>query len=155
MMSSVVTRRRCSKVLLVDEHDRVLLLSGIDRTKPDMVPWWFPVGGEAEPTETLSEAAIRETLEETGREITDPGPVVFTRRFTWEFEGQHYDQEESFFLVRTTTFEPQSVGWTDTEAATIQEWRWWSVDELRSTESQVFPEDLADHLERLLGPDSP
>jgi 8-oxo-dGTP pyrophosphatase MutT (NUDIX family) len=149
-MSVVAETRQCSKVLLVDERDRVLLFSGIDRTKPDVPPWWFPVGGGLEPTETPSHGAIRETREETGLAITDPGPIVFTRRFTWDFEGQEYEQEEWFFLVRTPTFEPTSSEWTDTEAATIQGWRWWSVDELRTTECKVFPEDLADQLERVL-----
>jgi 8-oxo-dGTP diphosphatase len=62
----VTETRVCAKVLLVDERDRVLLLSGIDRTKPDMSPWWFPVGGSIESGETLAEAAVREVLEETG-----------------------------------------------------------------------------------------
>jgi 8-oxo-dGTP pyrophosphatase MutT (NUDIX family) len=146
----VTETRVCAKVLLVDERDRVLLLSGIDRTKPDMSPWWFPVGGSIESGETLAEAAVREVLEETGLVIDDPGPLVFTRQVTWDFEGSQYDQEESYFLVRTTTFEPTSDGWTDVEAATIRGWRWWSMDELRSTDHTVFPEDLAGHLGRLL-----
>lgn len=135
---------------MVDEHDRVLLLSGIDRTKPDLAPWWFCVGGSLEAGETASDAAIRETREETGLEITDPGPVVFTRRFTWDFEGSHYDQEEWFFFVRTTAFEPSPQGWTDNEAATVLDWRWWTVEELRTTACTVFPETLADELERLV-----
>jgi 8-oxo-dGTP pyrophosphatase MutT (NUDIX family) len=146
----VAQTRRCSKVLLVDERDRVLLFSGIDRTKPDVPPWWFPVGGALEPGETAARAAVRETREETGLVIADPGPVVFTRRFVWDFEGRTYDQEEWFFLVRTTTFEPTSGGWTDTEAATIRGWRWWTVDELRTTGQVVFPDDLAHHLDRLV-----
>lgn len=148
-MEAMTEKRQCSKVLLIDEQDRVVLFSGIDRTKPDVPPWWFPVGGKLEPTETPSQAAIRETREETGLSITDPGPVVFTRQFTWDFDG-HYDQEEWFFLVRTTTFEPMSNEWTDVEAATFRGSRWWSIDELRTTEHQVFPQDLADQLERLL-----
>ena len=146
----MAARRQCSKVLLVDEHGRVLLFSGIDRTRPDVPPWWFPVGGALEANETLARAAIRETREETGLAITDPGPVVFSRRFLWEFEGQEFDQEEWFFVVRTPTFEPISSGWTDTEVATIRGWRWWSIEDLRSTRDDVFPEDLADQLERLL-----
>lgn len=86
-MEVMTEKRQCSKVLLVDEWDRVLLFSSIDRTKPDVPPWWFPVGGELEPTETPSQAAIRETREETGLSITEPGPVVFTRRFTWGLRG--------------------------------------------------------------------
>ena len=99
-------KRPCAKVLLVDEDDRVLLFSGIDRTKPDVPPWWFPVGGALEPGETFAEAAVRETLEETGLRIDDPGPVVFTRSFRWDFEGTDYDQEERYFLVRVRSFTP-------------------------------------------------
>lgn len=143
-------RRPAAKVLLVDETRRVLLFSGIDRTKLDIPPWWFAVGGSLEPGETPQEAAIRETREETGLVIDDPGPIVFTRRFRWDFEGQHYDQEEWFFLVRTPMFEPSSSEWTDMESATFRGHRWWSIDELRATTETVFPEDLAAQLERLL-----
>jgi 8-oxo-dGTP pyrophosphatase MutT (NUDIX family) len=146
----VATRRPSAKVLLVDDDRRVLLFSGIDRTKPEVPPWWFAVGGGLEPGEAPEDAAVRETHEETGLLIGDPGPVVFTRRFTWDFEGEEYDQEESFFLVRIATFEPSRDGWSDTETATMREHRWWSIEELRATNEVVFPEDLADQLERLV-----
>jgi hypothetical protein len=77
---------------------------------------------------------------------------VFTRSFRWDFEGTDYEQDESFFLVRVRSFSPASDAWTDTEAATIRGTRWWSIDELRSTDDAVFPEDIADQLERLLRP---
>lgn len=147
----MAAKRECSKVLLVDEQNRVLHFSGIDRTKPDIPAWWFPVGGALEPGESPAEAAIRETREETGLKIADPGPVVFTRSFHWNFEGEEYDQAEWFFLVRVEGFSPVSTAWTDTEVATIRGTRWWSIEELRSTDEQVFPEDIADHLEQLLG----
>lgn len=83
--------------------------------------------------ETPEDAAIREVFEETGLVVDDPGPIVFTRTFTWEFEGTEYDQEEWFFLVRTPTFEPDATRWTVTESATFRGHRWWSIDELRST----------------------
>jgi 8-oxo-dGTP pyrophosphatase MutT (NUDIX family) len=137
-------------VLLVDEQERVLLFSGIDRTKPELRPWWFTVGGRLEAGETHAQAAVRETFEETGLAIGDPGPVVFTRSFRWEFEGRTFDQEESFYFIRVVRFTPTSADWTETEAATIKDMRWWSVEELRSTDEVVFPEDLAAQLERLL-----
>lgn len=142
--------RRCSKVLLVDEQERVLLFSGVDRTKPARRPWWFPVGGGLEHGETHAQAAVRETFEEAGLTIGDPGPVVFTRSFRWDFEGQVYDQEECFYFVRVSSFIPAPAAWTETEAATIREMRWWSVEEIRSTDEDVFPEDLAVQLGRLL-----
>ena len=143
-------RRLCSKVLLVDERDRVLLFSGIDRTKPEVPPCWFPVGGGLEEGETPEQAAIRESFEETGLVIEHPGPIVFTRQLSWDFEGTEYDQYEWFFFVRTDGFEPSATAWTDVESATIRGHRWWSVDELRATDEAVFPEDLVPRLERLL-----
>lgn len=142
--------RRCAKVLLVDERERVLLFRGIDRTKPQLRPWWFAVGGRLEAGETFAQAAVRETFEETGLTIGDPGTVVFTRSFRWEFEGQVYDQEERFYLVRVANFVPTPDAWTETEAATIREMRWWSVEELASTDEVVFPDDLGARLARLL-----
>lgn len=126
----------------------MLLFSGIDRTKPDVAPWWFAVGGGLHANETPEGAAVREVREETGLSIVDPGLVVFTRRFEWDFEGQAYDQEEAYFLVRTRSFEPVRTGWTETEAATIRGHRWWTIDELRATHDVVYPEALADLLER-------
>lgn len=137
-------------MLIVDERCHVLLFSGIDRTKPHVPPVWFPVGGAIEQDETPRTAAIREVLEETGLVIDDPGPVVFTREVSWDFEGTEYDQQEWFFLVRTSRFEPASTQWTDTELATLRGHRWWSIGELRTTDETIFPEDLASQLERLV-----
>ncbi|MGE0880868.1 MAG: NUDIX hydrolase [Acidimicrobiia bacterium] len=134
----MIEQRSCSRILLVDDEDRILLFSGIDRSKPDVAAVWFTVGGSREPGETPEQAAIRETREETGLVVDDPGPVVFSRQFRWDFEGHEYDQVEWFFLVRTTRFEPSTVGWTEVEAATIQHSRWWTIDELREMELTRF-----------------
>ena len=144
--------RRAAKVLLVDEHHRVLLFCGIDRTRPEVAPCWFAVGGEIEPGETPASAAVRELFEETGLRIVDPGPVIMTRRFAWDFEGSAYDQEEKYFLVRTDEFEPVDEGWSRTERATLTGHRWWAVDDLQTTNEKVYPEGLADLLPTLLEP---
>lgn len=143
-------RRVCAKVLLIDPNDRVLLFSGIDRTLADDPPVWFLVGGAAEDDETLEAAAVRETGEETGFEIGDVGPPLLTRRFDWVFEGQAYDQEETYFLVRVPGEPPTDGRWTDVETATIIGHRWWTIEELRRTDETVYPEGLADILERFL-----
>lgn len=151
----VATPRRSAKALIIDEDHRVLLFRGRDRTRVDVPPWWFPVGGGLQPGETPALGAVREVQEETGLSIEDPGPVAFTRRFTWEFEGTPYDQEESYFVVRTSSFDPDTAGWTATERATILGYRWWSVDDLRTTDETVYPAELADLLERLADPSGP
>jgi 8-oxo-dGTP pyrophosphatase MutT (NUDIX family) len=142
--------RRTAKVLLVNPDGRVLLFRGFDRTTPEKPPWWFAVGGALNEGEDLSAAAVREVFEETGLRITDPGPVVMTRRFEWEFEGSRYDQEEAYFLVRTEPFTPMSAGWSETERATLIDHKWWSIEELRGATDIVYPEKLADLLDNLI-----
>lgn len=155
MMAAVSRRsRRAAKVLVVDERQRVLLFCGIDRTRPDVAPWWFAVGGALEAGEDPASAAVRELFEETGLRISHPGPEIMTRRFAWDFEGSAYDQEETYFLVRTSEFVPSAAGWSDTERATMVSHRWWSIDELRATTETVYPEGLADLLQQLLRDDS-
>jgi 8-oxo-dGTP pyrophosphatase MutT (NUDIX family) len=142
----VIVKRQCAKVLIVDDGNRVLLLSGVDRTKPDVPAWWFAVGGRLGPGESPGQAAIRETHEETGLLISDPGPVVFTHRFMWDFEGSDIDQEEWFFVVRAEHFEPSPAALTEVEKATLRGHRWWSLEELRTTTEAVYPEALVEIL---------
>lgn len=58
-----------------------------------MPPYSFPRSA-VDDGETVEAAAIWETTEETGFEIADAGPVLFTRSFHWVFEGRSYDQEK-------------------------------------------------------------
>ena len=111
---------------------------------------WFPVVGAVEDGETLDEAAVRETGEETGFEIGVVGPPLFTRGFQWVFDGTAYDQEETCFLVRISGEPPTDGRWSEVEKATIVGHRWWTVEELRCTDEAVYPEGLADILERFL-----
>jgi hypothetical protein len=55
--------RPSAKVLLIDEEGRLLLLRGIDRTKPEIAPWWFPVGGGLETGQWWSVADLHTTTE--------------------------------------------------------------------------------------------
>ena len=76
----------------------MLLLHGWDPYHPD-APFWFTIGGAAEPGETLPEAAARELLEEVGIAV-DPAllgaPIaVAAIMFTWA--GMLFDQDQTFF----------------------------------------------------------
>jgi hypothetical protein len=46
-------------------------------------------------------------------------------------------------------FEPVAARWSDTEYATMRGHRWWSIEELRATTEPVYPDGLAERVERL------
>jgi 8-oxo-dGTP pyrophosphatase MutT (NUDIX family) len=138
-------------VLLLDPDGRVLLFSGVDPSEPSRPPIWFPVGGGVDQGETLEEAAVREVKEETGLLISDLGPMVMTRHVDFTFDGDSYDQYESYFAVRTDAFAPDPMGWSEVEQRVMVGSRWWSLDDLRATDATIYPERLAELLEQLLG----
>ena len=149
-MRMAEVKRVSAKVLLIDPEGRVLLFRGVDPTEPSRPPIWFPVGGALDEGETLEEAAVREAEEETGLRIDELGPAVLTRHVEFAFEGNLYDQDETYFAVRTDGFTPDSKGWTETERNVMVGSRWWSLDDLRTTDEIVFPENLAELVEQLL-----
>lgn len=146
--------RRGARVIVLDEHDRVLLVRGHDADQPDR-SWWFTLGGGIDPGESARDAAIREVREESGV-VLDPAQVVgpvFTRSAVFDFFSAHCRQDEEIFLARvpSTAFVAEDrSGWTPLELDVIDELRWWSLPELARVEIEVFPEGLAALVEPLL-----
>jgi 8-oxo-dGTP pyrophosphatase MutT (NUDIX family) len=143
-------KRRSAKVLLLDPDGRVLLFNGVDPAQPSRAAIWFPAGGGIDQGETVQEAAVREVMQETGLLISDLGPVVMTRHANFTFDGDSYDQYETYFAVQTGAFEPDPRRWTETEQRVMVCSRWWSLDQLRTTDETVYPERLAELIVQLL-----
>ncbi|WP_423924036.1 NUDIX hydrolase [Frigoribacterium sp. 2-23] len=135
--------RATSRLLVVDEHDRVLLMDTVAPHTGRPTRWITP-GGGVDPGEDHRQAAIRELFEETGQVITDPGPVVRVDDFEtpWD-EADHTHGHAEFFVVRLPHFEVVDAHWTDEERTDIVASRWWTADELESTDEPVEPTDLA------------
>jgi 8-oxo-dGTP pyrophosphatase MutT (NUDIX family) len=144
-----VRRRTVARVLLLDDSDRVLLFEGIDPWVPE-VRFWFTPGGGAEGDESLEQAAARELQEETGLTGVALGPVVWTRRSRFTFEGEQLDQRESFFLARVPRWEVDTSGFDALEQRAVLGHRWWTLAELASTAETLFPSGLSDALTDLL-----
>jgi 8-oxo-dGTP pyrophosphatase MutT (NUDIX family) len=142
--------RESAKVLLVTPDLEVLLLSAVDPLQPDRPSHWFPVGGGVEDGESLESAAIREVQEETGLVVADVGEPLMTRHASFDFEGEHFEQDETYYLASVVRFELNTEGWTEVERRSVSGYRWWTLEELRTTDETVFPENLANVVERAM-----
>ena len=143
MTAGDVVRRQAGRVLVLDAAGRVLLLHGYDPAEPDR-PYWFTVGGGAEPYESLAEAAVRELREETGlkAEPADLGDPVWHEVAEFSFDGTRYRQEQDFFLLRVGAPDVSADGLGDEEAAVIDGHRWWTLAELEVTAERYYPLEL-------------
>ncbi|MDH6536703.1 NUDIX hydrolase [Aurantimicrobium minutum] len=135
--------RRVSRVVLLDENDRfLLLLTASPRLQTPVVRWLTP-GGGVEDHESHAEGAIRELFEETGLRVESVGDPI------WSIEGQsifndgHVQSTYSeYFVVRTTSFELTNENWMDNEFVDITDVRWWTVEELNTSVEKYSPEPL-------------
>jgi 8-oxo-dGTP pyrophosphatase MutT (NUDIX family) len=136
-------------MVVVDATDRVLLLRGGDPRRPGPAVWHTP-GGGIDPGESPERAALRELAEEVGLELDSPGPLVWTRRFQFSFDGVRYDQDEVFYFTRIDSHEVDDSRHTPLERRYLSGHRWFSVSELEQFDELVAPPDLAEQLDRLL-----
>jgi 8-oxo-dGTP pyrophosphatase MutT (NUDIX family) len=138
-------RRNTARVLPVDREGRVLLLHGWDPLRPDD-PFWFTIGGAAEPGESLPAAAARELREEVGI-VVDPdrlGEPVEAAAIAFSWGGVRFEQDQTFFAVAVDGDAEVSFAAQDPlELATIDKHGW------------LRPEDLEGGAERPADPEIP
>jgi 8-oxo-dGTP pyrophosphatase MutT (NUDIX family) len=139
--------RRASRVLVVDEAGRVLLLHGFDPARPRH-GYWFTVGGGLDPDESSVQGAVRELFEETGLRVSaeELGAPVWREVTEFPFDGQRYRQQQEFYLLRVPVWEIDTTGFNEVERASVDGYRWWTVEELAGTTERFYPAELPDLL---------
>ena len=142
--------RLTSRILVIDDDDRVLLFFTKGSVAAQATRWITPGGGVDE-GESHHDAACRELFEETGRVVDDLGDPIWSYDFAVDYAGGDHDTGHAeYYLLHTPAFTPDSTNWTDDEKVDVLEHRWWTLDELRATTEPYdpvsLPELLATHV---------
>lgn len=146
--------RLAGRVLLLDPGGRILLVHEVIHTGH---PHWLTPGGGVESDEGPAAAAVREVFEETGIVIELPidAEPILIQHDVWSMpppSGLTYDQTNHFFAATVpveVVARPQAL--TELEQRTHLGLRWWTVAELRATTEVVYPANLADLVDGVLG----
>lgn len=135
-MTELTYARRSARVLLLDAADRLLLL-GYDNGE------WFTPGGGLDDGEEPRQAAVRELREEIGLHIgvDDLGPLVAIAAGHADLGWVNGLLRDDYFLQRVTSHDVDVSGLGPHEQYTA--YRWWTVDELATTDQTVYPLRLA------------
>jgi ADP-ribose pyrophosphatase YjhB (NUDIX family) len=134
--------RDAVRAIVLDPDDRVILMRYASTP-----PVWATPGGGTEPDETDEQVVRRELAEELGLDAFELGPCVWIREH--EFEMKHHrGQRERIHLVRVDAFEPAPR--VDLAAELVTEVRWWTIDEIETSDEVFSPRRLGALLRELL-----
>jgi ADP-ribose pyrophosphatase YjhB (NUDIX family) len=153
-LGAKVVERESARVAILDEADRILLMS--TRDPDDGLVVWFLPGGTLKPDETIEEAAYRELAEEVdGSARFDLVGPVWRRRHLHTFASRKISLREHYFMARVDASGIEGAYETGEGGRYFHGWRWWSLEELVGFDGIVAPRRLAELLPAVIAGDIP
>ena len=134
--------RVASRVLILDDRDRLLLILHRDPALPDRAPFWLLPGGGLNPGESPRAAAAREVFEETGVQIDKLVVLSGDREISFDFNGVSYRQREHYFACRVEGNRVSLQGDSPLEQWAMTATRWWSRRDILTSEETISPPRL-------------
>jgi 8-oxo-dGTP pyrophosphatase MutT (NUDIX family) len=131
------------RVILLSPAKRLLLLHFVDNVTVGPRSFWATVGGEIEEDENLAMAAAREMAEETGMVGVPIGPLVWRHDHVLAMAGEPVLFRERYIIGYAAQEEFSRAGFTEVERESIHDARWWSLDEIATTQETIFPVGIA------------
>jgi len=141
--------RPTARTLVVDEHQRILLVKYEDKVpvhfnRPDLRVYWVTPGGGVEVGETYAQAALRELWEETGIKDVPLGPCLWqSERVLVPPDSEALLLTEHFFLVRVANNAINLDNLLEYESEIYRDYRWWALSEIRQSKEMFIPEGFA------------
>jgi 8-oxo-dGTP pyrophosphatase MutT (NUDIX family) len=152
----MLTPRQAARILLLDAHQRLLLLRVRDPVEP-RGHWWELPGGGLRPGEDTASACRRELAEETGIRLASVGPCVWVRAVRFRFGGNDVYQREWIHLARLGGSSPYgaALDLDGLEHHSLLDARWWTPAELAASTEVFIPPQLAGLLAKLVSDGPP
>lgn len=148
-----ISTRNSVKVLLLNEKKGILLMCAHDPTITTTDgkyhgKFWFPIGGEIEPNESIEEAALREIEEETGikKEDVELGPIVWFGEFDLSLKGTLTHLKQKFIVAKTKKQKVSLTHLDNWEKQAVKDLAWFPLKKLLTCKEIIYPVLLRTYL---------
>ena len=142
--------RRTARILLRKPSGEIFLLLTHFDPEVGLPARWILPGGGIDPGETEIQAAVRELFEETGLRVSEielGEPIgVLEGIWNWADGINSHSYHDTFFELTVSDFNLDDSSWTEDERRDVLEYRWWSLDELRTTTEPIGPHGLVEFI---------